>query len=71
MRNSHRTVARSLIIGATMALAVTGSSAIAAETCTWTRTPSGADFGTCAAPTSKTYCVSCQFAPRVCVRAPC
>ena len=71
MVEKHGIVARSLPAAVALALMSTGSTAIAAETCAWTRTPSGADFGTCAAPTGKTYCVSCQFAPRICVRAPC
>lgn len=64
-------VARSLIMTAATALTFTGSAAVAAETCAWTHTPSGADFGTCVAPAGHTYCISCQFAPRVCVRTPC
>ena len=48
-----------------------GLPALAAETCAWTKTPSGADLGTCAEPSGRSYCVTCQYAPRVCVRTPC
>ena len=48
-----------------------GTDAIAAETCAWTHTGSGADFGTCSEAGGKAYCVTCQFAPRVCVRTHC
>ena len=71
VRKSNSSTGRSVIVAAAAALTLTGSGAIAAETCAWTRTPSGADFGTCSSPTGKTYCVTCQFAPRVCVRTPC
>jgi hypothetical protein len=71
MRVRHGAFARSLALAAAFVILSAGSSAIAAETCAWTRTPSGADFGTCDASSGKTYCVTCQFAPRVCVRTPC
>ena len=56
---------------ASVGLILAGSGAIAAETCAWTKAPSGADLGACVDAGHKAYCVSCQYAPRVCVRTPC
>lgn len=74
MPDRDRVHKRRIAIAATavsMVMALGGSRAAAAETCAWTRTPSGADFGTCAQTSGKTYCVTCQYAPRVCVKTPC
>ncbi len=68
---AHRRRIAIATTAASVVMALGGSHAVAAETCAWTRTPSGADFGTCAEPSGKTYCVTCQYAPRVCVRSPC
>jgi hypothetical protein len=54
-----------------IAAALSGSTATAAEACSWAKTPSGADFGTCTESSGRAYCVICQYAPRVCVRTPC
>ncbi len=66
-----RPVAWAIALVSAAVLALTGSGAVASETCSWSKTPSGADFGTCVDSGRKAYCVSCQFAPRVCVRTPC
>ncbi len=69
-RAASARIARARVAGA-LVLAVLGSPALASETCSWSHTPSGADNGTCIDSTGRDYCVSCQYAPRVCVRRPC
>ena len=70
-RANSRPLPRALALVAAAIVTLTGSGAIAAETCSWTKTPTGADIGACVDSGHKAYCVSCQYAPRVCVRTPC